>query len=204
MNQSNEVLIAGIEADAKEEEERLLAEAGQQAADKRKYGAQKIEAVRADTRLRSEKQAEEIKRRMNSGVELELRRRSLRLHDAILQDLMKRVEERMKTRITTPGYREVLANWMIEAARGLNVDAAIVNSSAAERELIDDTLLREVMEKLENKVKLTLSESDPLDLQGVVLSSANGRLAYNNQVRTRIRRHRREINDLVLEALFDE
>ena len=203
MNQSKEVLIAGIEADAREEEERLLAEAEKQAAEKRKYGAQKIETLQAETRKRAEKQAEEIKSRMDSNVELELRRRALRLRDAILQDLMNRVEERMKTHITAPGYRDVLVNWIVEAARGLNVDAAAVNAGAGERELLDDALLREAKEKLDNKVELTLSEADPLGLQGVVLSSADGRLAYNNQVRTRIRRHQREINDLVHETLFE-
>ena len=203
MNQSKEILIAGIEADARQEEEKILAESEQQAADKRKYGDQKIESVLADARERAEKQAEEIKRKMVSSVELEVRRRSLRLRDAVLQDLMKQVEDRMKTRIATPDYRTVFRHWIVEAARGLNVDAAEVNASAAERELIDETLLREAMEVLGHKVALTLSQTDPLGGQGVVLTSVNGRLAFNNQVRTRIQRHQREIQGLIHEALFE-
>ena len=204
MNQSKEILIAGIEADARQEEEKILAEAEQQAADKRKYGGQKIESVLADARQRAEKQAEEIKRKMVSSVELEVRRRSLRLRDTILQDLMKQVEDRMKTRIATPNYRAVLRDWIVEAAQGLNVDAAEVNASAAERGLIDETLLREAMEILGHKVVLTLSKADPLSGQGVVLTSVNGRLAFNNQVRTRIQRHQREIQSLIHEALFEQ
>ncbi len=204
MNQSKEILIAGIEADARQEEEKILAEAEQQAADKRKYGGQKIESVLADARQRAEKQAEEIKRKMVSSVELEVRRRSLRLRDTILQDLMKQVEDRMKTRIATPNYRAVLRDWIVEAAQGLNVDAAEVNASAAERGLIDEALLREAMEILGHKVVLTLSKADPLSGQGVVLTSVNGRLAFNNQVRTRIQRHQREIQSLIHEALFEK
>ena len=83
MNQGNEVLIAGIEADAKQEEEKILAEAGQQAADKLKYGGQKIESVLADARQRAGKQADEIKRKALSAVEMEVRRRSLRLRDTV-------------------------------------------------------------------------------------------------------------------------
>jgi len=204
MNQSKEILIAGIEADARQEEEKILAEAEQQAADKRKYGGQKIESVLADARQRAEKQAEEIKRKMVSSVELEVRRRSLRLRDTILRDLMKQVEDRMKTRIATSGYRAVLRHWIVEAAQGLNVDAAEVNASAAERGLIDEALLREAMEVLGHKVALTLSKADPLSGQGVVLTSTNGRLAFNNQVRTRIQRHQREVHALIHEALFEE
>lgn len=204
MNQSKEILIASIEADARQEEEKILAEAGQQAADKRKYGGQKIESVLAAARQRAEKQAGEIKRKVASSVELEVRRRSLRLRDTILQDLMKQVEDRMKTRIAAPDYRAVLRHWIVEAAQGLNVDAAEVNASAAERGLIDEALLREAMEVLEHKVELTLSKAEPLGGQGAVLTSTNGRLAYNNQVRTRIQRNQREIQSLIHEALFEE
>ncbi len=204
MNQSKDILIAGIEADARQEEEKILAEAEQQAADKRKYGDQKIESVLADARQRAEKQAEEIKRKGVSSVELDIRRRSLRLRDTILQDLMKRVEERMETRIATPDYRAVLRHWIVEAARGLNVDAADINASSAERELMDEALLSEAMEMLEHKVLLTLSKADPLGAQGVVLTSTSGRLAFNNQVRTRIQRHQREIQGLIHEALFEQ
>jgi vacuolar-type H+-ATPase subunit E/Vma4 len=204
MNQSKDILMAGIEDEARQEEEKILAEARQQAADKRKYGDQKIETLLDDTRRRAEQQAGEIRRRMASTVELEVRRRSLRLRDTVLQDLMKRVEERMKTRIETPGYRTVLRDWIVEAARGLSVEAAEVNTGTEERALIDDALLREAMEILEHKVKLTLSNADPLNGQGVVLISTDGRLAFNNQVRTRIRRHRREIQQLVHDALFEK
>jgi vacuolar-type H+-ATPase subunit E/Vma4 len=204
MNQNKEDLIAGIEADARQEEEKILAEAEQQAADKRKYGDQKIESILADAHQRAEKQAEEINRKVVSSVELEIRRRSLRLRDTIQQDLMKRVEERMKMRITIPDYRAVLLHWIVEAARGLNVDAAEVNASTAERELMDEALLSEAMGMLEHKVDLTLSKVDPLGAQGVVLTSTNGRLAFNNQVRTRIQRHQREIQNLIHEALFEQ
>jgi len=203
MNQSKEILIAGIEADARQEEEKILAEAEQQAADKRKYGDQKIESILADTRARAEKQAEDIKRKGVSSVELEVRRRSLRLRDTILQDLIKQVEERMQTRIARPDYRTALLQWIVEAARGLSMDAAEINASAAERKLIDKNLLDEAMKMLEQKVALTLSKDDPLSGQGVVLTSVNGRLAFNNQVRTRIQRHQREIHGLIHDVLFE-
>lgn len=203
MNPSKDILIAGIEADATQEEEKILAEAEQQAADKRKYGDQKIESILSDARQRAEKQAGEIMRKVTSGVELEIRRRSLRLRDTIVKDLMKRVEDRMKARIVAPDYRAILRDWIVEAARGLSVDAAEVNASAAELKLIDATLRDEAMKILAGKVTLTLSKADPLSLQGVVLTSVNGRLAFNNQVRTRIQRHQREIHVLIHEALFE-
>lgn len=204
MNQSKDILMAGIEADARQEEEQLLAKAAQQAADKRKYGGQKAASILAEARERAEKQTAELLRKENSAVDLEIKRSALKLRDGVVRELMRRVEERMKTRVAEPGYRDVLRDWMVEAARGLAVDVATVNASAAEREQIDDALLQEVMERLDRRVVLTLADSAPLDQQGVVLTSADGRMAYNNQVRTRIRRHRQAVQELIHEHLFEQ
>ena len=125
------------------------------------------------------------------------------MHVQDIRFLIKQVEERMQTRIARPDYRTALLQWIVEAARGLNMDAAEINASAAERKLIDKNLLDEAMKMLEQKVALTLSKDDPLSGQGVVLTSVNGRLAFNNQVRTRIQRHQREIHGLIHDVLFE-
>jgi len=51
---------------------------------------------------------------------------------------------------------------------------------------------------------LILSEEEPLKSQGVVLTAADGRTAFNNQVKTRILRHKREIQTLIYNALFTD
>jgi vacuolar-type H+-ATPase subunit E/Vma4 len=49
-----------------------------------------------------------------------------------------------------------------------------------------------------------LSETLPLKSQGVVLTAADGRTAYNNQVKTRILRKEREIRMAIYNTLFTD
>jgi vacuolar-type H+-ATPase subunit E/Vma4 len=43
-----------------------------------------------------------------------------------------------------------------------------------------------------------------LQSQGVVLTAADGRTAFNNQVKTRMLRNRREIQTLIYNTLFTD
>ena len=50
--------------------------------------------------------------------------------------------------------------------------------------------------------KISLRDANPLKRQGVVVTAADGRTAYNNQVTTRIQRKEREIRMLIYDKLF--
>jgi vacuolar-type H+-ATPase subunit E/Vma4 len=101
-----------------------------------------------------------------------------------------------------------LAGWITEAAIGLDAESAKVNTSEKERALINDQLLSDIAEKIHTHTGrhaiLTLSDSQPLKSQGVVLTAANGRTAFNNQVKTRMLRKQREIRTVIYNALFGE
>jgi len=130
----------------------------------------------------------------------------LRMRDTLMRDILERVEEKLGSMINDPGYRTVLANWITEAAVGLGADAARINASARELPLIDDRLLAEIKETIRarsgTEVTLTLSDAEPLESQGVVLTTTDGRMAFNNQVKTRMSRKRREIQMLVYNTVF--
>ncbi len=199
-------MIAGIEADARKEEEKILAEAEAQAAEKRKYGDKKIESLLQDAAHKAQAQAEAIKAKALSEVELDIKRRHLHDRDALMRDILHRVEQRLYTLIDGPDYRSVLRQWITEAALGLDAASAHVNASARERPLINDSLLAEVRQDVRTRtgkqITLTLSDSPALGLQGVVLTASNGRVAFNNQVRTRMSRRQVEIQKRIYNALF--
>jgi vacuolar-type H+-ATPase subunit E/Vma4 len=201
-------MIAGIEADARKEEENILKEAEAQAADKRKYADKKIESLLNDARDKAQAQADAIKAKVISEVELEIKRRRLHDRDTLMRDILNRVEKKLYTKIDDPDYRSVLLHWITEAALGLDAESAHVNASAQERPLINESLLAEVTEDVRTRtgkqVALTLSDSAPLALQGVVLCTSDGRMAFNNQVRTRIARRQGEIQKMIYNALFSK
>lgn len=201
-------LINGIETDAAQEVQTVLAEAEKQAAEKRKYGQKKVADLLADARQRGQDQAEAIQRKVLSEVELEIKRSSLKVRDTVMNEIMSRVEAKLKTRVGDPDYRVILRDWVVEAVRGLAVDEAQLNASTPERELLDKDFMQEVVDTVQKlsgrTVQLRLTDAAPLEAQGVLVTATDGRMAFNNQVKTRMLRNRRKIQMLIHKALFEE
>ncbi|TKJ35792.1 MAG: hypothetical protein CEE38_14395 [Planctomycetes bacterium B3_Pla] len=200
-------LIAGIEADARSEEKRIVAEAETQAAEKRKYSEKKIASLLDEAREKAKEQAENGKKKIISAAEREVKRCSMRVRDSVVQDIMDRAEKKLSTITGDENYRSVLVSWITEAAIGLGVESAVVNASEKERALIDDRMLSEIARRIQKQTgrqtSLALSDARPLQSQGVVLTAADGRTAFNNQVRTRMLRKQREIRMLIYDTLFN-
>ena len=199
-------LISGIEADARAEEEKIIKEAEIQVVEKRKYSEKKIESLLNDARNKAEEQAETIKKKIVSAAEREVKRSSMRIRDSVMHDIMDRAEKKLSSMTGDENYRSVLVNWITEAAIGLGAEIAHINASVKERALINDHMLSEIARRIQKQtgkqITLTLSDAKPLPSQGVVLTAADGRTAFNNQVRTRMLRKQREIRTLIYNTLF--
>ncbi len=203
-----ETLISGIEADANTEVESILAEARKQADEKREYSAQKVESILAEARQKAQEQAQKIKDRIIADAELEVKRRFLRLRDTIMHDIIEKVKARLNVMIHEANYRDVLVNWIAEASIGLDVESAEINASQKELLLIDEELLSKVKDKIgkqtSKQISLALSNASTLESQGVVLTSSDGRIAFNNQVETRLLKKQREIRTMIYNELFTD
>lgn len=201
-------LIAGIEKDANAEREKILKEAQTQAAEKKKYSEKKIESLLDEARTKAQEQAEAAKKKIISTAEREAKRRSMHMRSAVIQDILDRVEKKLGSMTGDENYRSTLIGWLTEAAIGLDAESAHVNASAGELKLIDDRMLSEIGRRVRKQtgrqIELTISDAEPLGTQGVVLTAADGRTAFNNQVKTRMLRNRREIQTLIYNTLFTD
>ena len=200
-------LISGIEADAHAEKEKIIKEAEAQAAEKRKHSEKKIESLLNEAHTKAKEQAETAKSKIIAAAEREVKRCFMLVQDSIVQDIMNKVEKKLRTMTGDENYRSILESWIAEAAIGLGVESANINASKEERELINDSMLSEIATKIQNQtgkqISLTLSDTNPLQSQGVVLTAADGRIAFNNQVRTRMLRKQREIRTMIYNTLFN-
>lgn len=206
MQQGKDALISGIEADARSEEERLVKEAEAQAGEKVNYARKKAESLLSEARDKATAQGEAIKQKAISEAEREIKRRALHLRDTLMQDIVAQARVKLDSMVDDPGYRTILADWIAEAAIGLGAEGARVNASARELPLIDDALLADVAQRVSTQtgkpVTLAISDAGPLESQGVVLTTLDGRMAFNNQVITRISRKQRDIQRLIYDAVF--
>ncbi|MCP4452698.1 MAG: hypothetical protein GY809_14645 [Planctomycetes bacterium] len=208
MEKGKEALISSIETDAQAELEKIVQAARDRAAEKMAYTVKKAGAIVQEARDKAAVQADEIKRRITSSVDLEIKRRSLHVQNVIVQDVQDRVIEAMaaKAKAKTAKYAKTLEGWIVEAAAGLGATFALVNASARERKLLTKAVLARAAAQVKTQtgsaVTLSLSEAEPLALQGVVLTSDDGRTAFNNQVKTRLSRNQRQIKRLIHNTLF--
>lgn len=202
-----EELIEGIGADARRETERILQEASKGAGERRKLAEQQSERIMQEAEEKAGKQANAIRRQAASALRMEQKRTGLRVREQVISRIEQQVRRRLQELIGTPGYREILLGWIVEAAIGLNAEKAAVNASAPEKRLLDERLLREaegrVAELTGSRVKLSKSKHQPLLSQGVVLTAEGGRVEFNNQVSTRLLRLQSKIRKLIASELFE-
>jgi vacuolar-type H+-ATPase subunit E/Vma4 len=203
-----QALISGIEKDAKSEAESIVAEAEKQAEERRKNIGQQVSSILNDAEKKAEQQMEAIQKKVLSGVDVEVKRRLMHLRDKVMKDILGSVQKDLRALITKPEYRDIIQNWIVEAAAGLGAEQAVINVSKEERALLD----RKFIEKTEKRIKgilgfgvmLNVSEGQPLRGQGVVLTAQDGRTAFNNQVHTRMMRKQREIRKYIYDNVFSE
>ena len=199
-------LIEGIAQDAAAEAGRILAEAEKSAAERRQAAVRQAEGILTEARRKAVEQAENLKRQLASAAKMEVKRIGLRVREQAIRQVLAEARARLEQLQAAPEYAGILAGWIAEAAVGLGLPEAAVNASAAELAAIGGPLLEEaerrVRESTGRTVRLARATGDPLPGQGVVLLGREGRLAYNNQVATRLLRRQTEIRKLIYDTLW--
>jgi len=207
-SQGQASLIASIESDVQAEEAKILQDAAGQVSQREQYTDKKIESMLSEARQKAARQGEMIRSKAISQAELEIKRRRLRACNEIICRIMSMVEQKLGLMIGNDMYREVLIGWIVEAALGLGVNTAMINASTEERAVIDESLVDEVQAGIQQSgglsMTIRLADEPALALQGIILTTENGRMAYNNQVKTRLLRQQRDIQRLIHDTLFAE
>lgn len=191
-------LFDGILQSAREEVASILAQAEQDAEALRQSFAEKAKDAADVEQRRTGKQIQEIERRSESAIRNLQRKHALTHNERLRSRVMQKVSEKMASLIGQESYRRVLVGWIAEAAVGLDRPEAEVACSFKER--IDGPLLSEAEElvfKTTGKRVSLSPAATSLTAQGVVVSSIDGKVAYNNQVATRLARHFRSLEELM-------
>ncbi len=199
-------IVEGIEDDGTREALSIIAEAEKTAAERVSFAEKKAAAIIEEAERKASEQAALTRSSILSSLQIEEKREKIRFQDAVIREIISRVCRKISSCIDAPSYRSVLVDWIIEAAIGLGALKATVNASARERGLIDKSMLEDIRSRLtllhEEPVDISVSEEEPLKEQGIILTSADGRTAFNNQVVTRLRRIEEQIRNRIYDALF--
>lgn len=205
---SMEALVSGMEQEAQQEADKVIAGAQKEAERKILYTERQVESILNEAAKRAEAQAEKVRQQALSGVAVEAKRRSMNIQEDMHREVLHRAVSRIEKIADTDDYREVLLGYIVEAAVGLDVSAARVNAAEHERSMITRELLVEAEKRVKKvtgkNVRLALSGEPPLRKQGVVLTSKDNRTAYDNRIDTRLMRKSEEIRQYIHERLFGD
>ena len=189
----------------------ILQEAREKAASVAAASEKEAEAIIAEARERAEREASMERRSFSVRLEqIEAREESarrsidrlveLRSLDAAYKEVMEEVEKRLAAKLASSSFSSVLVSWIAEAAIGLDRKEARVSFS--EKTPVTAGMLREAEDlvKKETGAAVTLSlDTERLSGAGVVLTSLDGKVSYNNQLDVRMRRYSRDIRRIVQE-----
>lgn len=194
----NTPLFSGILAEAQAKAEAIRMQAEDEAVTILTSAREKAEEAASQEATQLTFRLEELKRRVDSTKRNIERKLALQQMDCLEQEVLAKVREKLSTMVGTEHYQNMVVGWIAEAAIGLDRKEAIVNCSAAEK--VSDEMLRQaeklVMKSTGGKVHLTY-DSTPLQGQGIVVSTPDGLVSYNNQVETRIHRYERSIRTIL-------
>ena len=193
-------LIQGILQEARAKADEIGANAEREA-----------ESIISEARERAEREAgmerksysvrlEQIQAREESARRSIDRLAELRSLDSAYTSVMAEVDKRLKDLLSDPSFSKTLVSWIAEAAIGLDRKEAKVSFS--EKTPVTEEMLREAeaLVKKETGASLSLTlDSERLSGAGVVVSSLDGKVSYNNQLEVRMRRYSRDIRRIVQE-----
>lgn len=191
-------LFEGILESAKIEAANILERSERDAKAVEVTYARKIEQALEQERRLTEQRLAQIRRHEESAIRNLQRHHEVSYGQRLRQVIDELVVQRMAALLQTDDYRKTLVGWIAEATIGLDRSEAIVNYSFRER--VDEVMLREaermVATATGKHVTLRLGGAT-LTGQGIEVTSVDGKVAYNNQVSTRLIRNERKLKELM-------
>lgn len=200
-------MIEKIRQDSRAQAGQILSEAEQYAAQRRSIFETQKEKTLADAEKKGEEEALKIRNRQQSALNMERKRVQLKFRENLLKEAEQELFRSMEQLIGTAGYEETLIGWISEGIIAIDKDKAVVNASSDEKKLITPSLLKKAEKRIKEmtgrNVEISLNSEEPLPVQGVIVSTEDKRISYNNQVPVRYRRKEAVIRELLLNELID-
>ena len=193
-------LIRGIISDAEAKAEALAAKADAEAGEIIREAEERAKREAGLEKHSYELRLEQIELREESARKNIDRLSELRSLDAAYTQVMEEVSRRLEAAMADPSFSSVLVDWIAEAVIGLDRKEARVAFS--QRTPVDEDTLRRAEERVKEMVGADVSLSiDPKHLSGpgIVVTSIDGKVSYNNQLDVRLRRYSRDIRRIVQE-----
>jgi len=199
---SDNKLLKGIEEEAENRAKKIINDAEQRALSISIQNDHKIEKelAKEDKEFENRVQVENL--RVKSAKKAAERKAELAILEKKYNYLYSSIKEKIYSNIEGENGKLLLEKWILEAVLGLGLNEAKIAFSS--NCLVDEVMLKNVAETAKKDYNLDLKlqlDSRRLIDAGVVASSLDGKISFNNQVEIRMRRFDKDIKKAIQEGL---
>ncbi len=192
-------LLDGIIKQAEKDSIEIIRKAEDSAAKRIEAYESSLDRLTAETDQKIEAKLEKMKKLHDSLLKSEERRKRLKLLEEVNQDVKRLFFKKMEKLIGSEEYNDFLAKLIAEGA--IAVDDSEVTVNCSFKEEITDSIIESALEYVKKatgrKIDIKYLSKQPLSGQGIIVSSSNGRISYNNQIETRLRRFDEDIKGVI-------
>ena len=199
-NQS-QVLRQEILEQSKSEAEEILKQAEREAAKIAQDADVQADKIKSDILRKAESQAENLKKRLLSGVHLDVKKHQLQARESLLSTVFTRLEDKLESYRKSDKYQIFLEKMILEGVLALDSDEIQIQGGDVENKILKSSTLQDLGKKAAKELKKTVQfqmHEKILEKSGIILISKNGRTRFDNRFVSRIERMK---EDLRLEAM---
>jgi len=197
-------LIAAIKKDAEVQAESIIKKAENEAEIIRGTAAQKAEARIDSAKKQADTEAGRIKKRILSGVHLEIKQKSLRDRETIIDEVLKALLKRLDSIRSREAYREVLEDFIMEGIISLDSPQLVLKTGVPEKKLLTSSVLGEIQKRAaENygkQVSMSITQ-EPGIQGGVYIETKKGDRSFDNRFSARVERMLPELRLKIVKML---
>lgn len=203
---TRERLTDKVLQEARQEAAKIISDAEAAVAERRKSLERRIRDIEEEATRHIEAERERLSRRADAAIAQAEGRKRLTLESRLYQAVEEGAVEALEKRRSAPGYPELLAAWILEAAEGLG-EADLLVGFSPEDEDVGDAAIAQATKALSDRGWGGSLRRDPgieVTGQGVVVRDAPGRKAYCNTVADRVRRKRQDVYRIAYKQLVED
>ncbi|MFA4838160.1 MAG: V-type ATP synthase subunit E family protein [Candidatus Neomarinimicrobiota bacterium] len=200
------MMIHDIRQESQEEVDAILAQSAKETGDVRNKAKTEADRIRSEMIRKAEQQASAVRKRILSGVHLEVKKLTLKNQNVLLMEIVRQASDWLEEFRRGEVYAIFLKNLILEGIIGLGTDVVRILAGDRERQLLTDNFLESIADeslKMNGKKVRLIVSSEQIADSGAILTSEDGRMRFDNRLSVRLERVFNEIQWVIMKEFVE-
>jgi len=203
---STERIVKTIKQEASDEASRIISEAKAYSKKRMEQAENEAKKLISEAEKIAGEEADRIIENAIIEAKIEVGRQLLDFKKRIFDSVIDKAKEILQNSVNSDEYREAMLHWILEGILVLNVGKVVVSCSEVEKNIFDDSFLKDLNVLLERNlgksIEVNFNKRSYLKKQGVIVETPDGRLSYNNTIDSRLNRLSEKIKNIIYETVW--